>query len=145
MGATRAFKPLYERYEIAESGCWLWTSTTDKDGYGYFDVNKKKIKAHRYFYEFWTSTRIPPGMQIDHLCKRRRCVNPAHLEVVTPRENVLRSVHTVSGINARKTECKHGHPLSGDNLRIRPDGSRRCITCHRNAVRNSRLYNQYNR
>jgi len=132
-----AFKPLHERYEIADNGCWLWTGARQRDGYGTFEVNGKCIVAHRYFYEFFNSTRIPPGMHIDHLCKRKRCVNPLHLEVVTPGENVRRSL--------MKTECKRGHPLTGDNLIIRPTGGRDCRACGRfwSKVKRDKRYAEY--
>src|SRR6185436_20612898 len=84
------FKPLSERYEVADNGCWLWTSTKNTGGYGFFQVNDRNISAHRYFFEFYHSIRIPAGMVIDHLCGRPSCVNPSHLEVVSPRENALR-------------------------------------------------------
>ena len=140
-----AFKPLSERYEITEDGCWMWTGGTDKDGYGLFRINVRDFRAHRYFYEFWHSTRIPEGMVIDHLCNRRRCVNPAHMKVTTNKENVLRSSRGPTAINARKTECIHGHPLSGDNLRISPKGHRSCKTCAQlwDKARQDRQYAEY--
>ena len=145
MGATVPFKPLSERYEVDDKGCWMWSGATDKDGYGLFSVNRKHFRAHRYFFEFWNSTRIPPGMVIDHLCNRKRCVNPAHMRITTNRENILRSPHSPSAINARRTECKNGHPLSGDNLRIRPNGRRRCLACERLRMRvySDRNYREY--
>lgn len=116
------FKPLYERYEIKPDGCWQWTGNkTTAHGYGVFLVNGRKFRAHRYFYEFFNSTRIPPDMVIDHLCQNPGCVNPQHMEVVT------------QGVNARrgtmKTECMRGHPYSGDNLYITPDGTKKCRAC----------------
>ena len=126
-----ALKPLLERYEVDEQGCWLWTAATDQDGYGVFRLSGKDFKAHRHFFEHHTSTRIPPGMVIDHLCNRKRCVNPSHMRVTTHRENLLRSPHNPTAINARKTECKNGHPFSGDNLYINSRGERVCRTCNR--------------
>jgi hypothetical protein len=122
--------PVLERYTVTESGCWLWDGATTSKGYGRFRVNRKYILAHRYFFEVFTSTRVPPGMHLDHLCRRKSCVNPDHLEIVTPRENNLRS-NSPSAINARRTECKNGHALSGDNLLISPKGDRRCRACNR--------------
>lgn len=143
------FKPLSERYKVADNGCWLWTGAITTDRYGFFDVSGKKLSAHRYFYEFWTSTRIPHRMQLDHLCRQRSCVNPSHLEIVTPRENTLRSLPY--SMKARQTECLHGHPLSGDNLYRKPNGSRECRICRQMQMKvfyrrqYAGYYNRYNK
>lgn len=68
--------------------CWIWTGELER-GYGRFLHNKKHIKAHRYFYKVFIG-EIPPGLQIDHLCKNTKCVNPKHLEAVTQKENIKR-------------------------------------------------------
>ena len=105
-------------------GCWQWHGMTTKKGYGRFTVNRmKKEGAHRFSYEMLVGP-IPEGLVIDHLCRNRGCVNPAHLEVVTASENVRRQVSR----NSKKTHCIYGHPLAGDNLRVRP-GRRICLTC----------------
>lgn len=88
-----------------ESGCWLWQSVIGKDGYGKFATSgTTKPLAHRIAYELFVGP-IPEGLQIDHLCRVRRCVNPEHLEPVTQLENVRR------GIWAQATHCKYGHPI----------------------------------
>ena len=69
--------------------CWLWTASKNWGGYGSFRVNKKKVTAHRYSYEIYKG-KIPNGLQLDHLCRNRACVNPEHHEPVTNRENVVR-------------------------------------------------------
>ena len=79
--------------------------------------------AHRVAYELQVGP-IPVGLQLDHLCRVRSCVNPAHLEPVTSAENTRR------GLRAMKTHCPQGHPYAGENLLIRPTGQRRCRTCH---------------
>jgi len=122
------FKPLHKRYEIDERGCWIWTAGKQGQGYPVFSVKGKHILAHRYFYEFYHSTRIPPGMQLDHLCRRPACVNPYHLEPVTHQENAKR--HGPYSFNSMKIECPEGHPYSGDNLRLGPNGERYCRTCN---------------
>ena len=109
--------------------CWLWTAATKGGGYGSFFFNGKHAYAHRVSYSF-SKGEIPSNLQLDHLCRVRRCVNPDHLEAVTQKENLLRGTGAPAR-NARKTHCKHGHPLSGDNLYIYPNGDRRCCTCHR--------------
>lgn len=106
--------------------CWEWQNCKDGGGYGMFSVNDKLIKVHRFSYEIHKG-KIPNGMQIDHLCRVRHCVNPEHLEVVTQKENVLRGVgHTA--INARKTHCLRGHLLPKEKDLW---GSRNCLECDR--------------
>jgi HNH endonuclease len=83
---------------------------------------------HRLAWEKWNGKKMPEGMQIDHLCRNRACMNPNHLEAVSPRENTLRSPTSPPAINARKTECKHGHALSETNTRV-DQGKRSCRKC----------------
>lgn len=111
------------------NGCWLWTRPVLRSGYAMFFVNPavRSRPAHRVAYEALVGD-IPDGNQIDHLCKVRRCVNPLHLEPVTQRENILRS-DAFSAVNARKTHCIHGHPLSGFNLITDSNGWRKCRKC----------------
>ena len=115
-------------YEIdAATGCWLWLKYIAQDtGYGKLTVDGRQLYAHRVYYERHRGP-IPEGLVIDHLCRVRNCVNPAHLEVVTRGENTLRG-ETPSGINSRKTHCPQGHPLSGDNL-YRWKNKRQCNIC----------------
>lgn len=76
---------------ISEDGCWLWTAATDTVGYGVFCVGgNRNVKAHRYAYLALVG-EIPSGLECDHLCRVRRCVNPSHIELVTHSENVLRA------------------------------------------------------
>ncbi len=87
--------------------------------------------AHRFSYEL-ANGPIPEGLQIDHLCRNRGCVRPDHMEAVTPRVNYLRG-DSVPAKNARKTECKRGHPFTFQNTLVveRPGfhPSRQCRTC----------------
>lgn len=119
-------------------GCWLWQGSTS-DGYGLFAVGGKTNLAHRYSYAHLIGP-IPEGLTLDHLCRVRACVNPAHLEPVTRGENVLRGTGCVAQ-NARKTHCLNGHPLDGENL-LRHEikrGHRRCRICR---CADQRLYKQ---
>jgi hypothetical protein len=111
-------------------GCWLWTGGRGSAGYGSLTRNHRRdrIGAHRFAYELLVGP-IPKGKQLDHLCRVRHCVNPAHLEPVTIKENVLRG----EGITARlsrQTHCKHGHEFTPENTG-RQGAGRYCRTCHR--------------
>ena len=114
--------------------CWLWLAARQSQGYGVLRINCVRgsqgvlVYAHRVSYEL-TKGKIPDGLELDHLCRVRHCVNPDHLEAVSGDENIRRGI-SLAAINARKTHCKLGHPLSGDNLYLRPDGmGRQCLVC----------------
>jgi hypothetical protein len=121
------------RIALTDAGCIEWLGCTTGT-YGVFKLapeqGKRQVYVHRWSYEHHVGP-IPEGHEIDHLCRNVLCVNPDHLEAVTPRVNTLRSSNPTS-VNARKTHCIHGHPFSGGNLAVSPDGRRRyCRTCWR--------------
>ncbi|MFK0296402.1 HNH endonuclease signature motif containing protein [Streptomyces sp. NPDC090442] len=116
--------------------CHLWTGATNNKGYGAFWANGRTTKAHRYAYEQHIGP-IPTGLEIDHRCNRRECVNPAHLEAVTHRINILRSSNHVAR-RAAVTHCPAGHPYDQANTYRAPNGSRKCRTCKRNQQRAAR-------
>lgn len=106
--------------------CWLWKGAPhNAKGYGRFDVNRQRYLAHRYAYSVWVGDLVDE-MEIDHLCRNTRCVNPQHLEQVAPEEHARR---TDQGAYQRgKTHCPAGHAYTPENTRI--DGSRRhCRAC----------------
>jgi len=115
----------------AEGGCWEWTGARQTNGYGEFHPSHStKVLAHRFAFEL-VKGPIPADKQLDHLCRNRGCVNPAHLEAVTPAENTRRSPIAHGSLNAAKTHCRHGHPFDEANTQLRPNGSRWCRACAR--------------
>ena len=118
-----------QKVSVAESGCWSWLSAKRKRGYGVFSVSGYQHYAHRFSYEQFRGP-IPAGLQIDHLCRNPSCVNPTHLEVVTPHENTARG-NGISALNMRKTACKVGHRFTKDNTYYTRDQRRQCRACHR--------------
>lgn len=102
--------------------CWEW-HRKDPNGYGaQFDDKNVKWLPHRWAYTFLRAD-IPEGLELDHLCRNRACVNPWHLEPVTRRVNAQRGVGSIEA-------CKHGHPYTPENTYTRPDrGTRQCRTC----------------
>lgn len=117
--------------------CWLWIGARYSNGYGnFFVAMRQPVLAHRYAYELLAGP-IPAGLTLDHLCRVRHCVNPAHLEPVTHRENVLRG-DGWSGRNARKTHCPAGHPYTDENTRIERKNQRKCRICEGERQRSRR-------
>lgn len=132
--------------------CWQWTGSTSWNGYGQFRVGGKRAWAHRYAYELLVGP-ILDGLFVDHLCRVRRCVNPAHMDLVTNGVNVLRG-EGVTAVNATKRECLRGHRFTKANTRHRHNGWRVCLTCQREIDRewrrqwrlqNPEKVEQYNR
>lgn len=130
-----------ERFEAAVEklpdapGCWLWMKAVRPDGYGVFGPTPgRTVYAHRFSYELHRGP-IPAGMVLDHLCRVRSCVNPAHLEAVTDRVNILRGVG-MTALNARRTHCPRGHLLDGVTRRYtgRQAYQRYCRRCNLDRV-----------
>ena len=154
MGNSGSFKPgdgrisfeaRYERLAFPEpnSGCFIWMGALNYNGYGKMGLgysaegNNRMQYAHIAAYEHFIGP-VPKGLVLDHKCRMRCCVNPDHLEPVTYRENIMRGEGParVKAYFAAMTHCKRGHPLSGENLKIRcSDGARICRTCVRQRVR----------
>ena len=99
------------------TGCWIWQKAVKANGYGQTKRHGKNVYAHRLAYEMCHGP-IPDGQVVDHLCRNRRCVNPDHLELVSPGENIRRG-QTGKG-QTMKGKCANGHTT-------RTRG--RCIKC----------------
>lgn len=120
-------KRFWEKVDKTDT-CWLWIGYVSRNGYGQFTISGKHYYAHRVAYELETGP-IPEGLQIDHLCRVRSCVNPSHLEPVTARENTLRGEGPAAK-EALRTHCPYGHEYAGENLYFTPKGYRQCKKCN---------------
>lgn len=111
--------------------CWEWTSATTSAGYGAFYLNGQSSLAHRFSYEDAKGS-VPKGLELDHLCQNKVCVNPDHLEPVTHQENIRRGMLTKRSKVCRK--C--GADLTNPNNLYKPFGAngRRCKQCLKDAV-----------
>lgn len=123
-----------------DNGCWVWQGSLSHNGYGMVtaktnDGRKTTRRTHRIMYEEMVGP-IPNGLVTDHLCRNRACCNPAHLEVVTQRENLLRG-ETFNARHANATHCIHGHEFTPENTilerRVKggPVVQRRCRACQK--------------
>jgi hypothetical protein len=112
--------------KVAKSeGCWIWTASLNSKGYGLISVDGRLQLAHRVSYT-WAKGPIATGLQVDHRCFRRACVNPDHLEAVTARVNTLRSRKAF----ATDEHCARGHEWTARTLSM-SGGKRRCLECRR--------------
>lgn len=128
LSSTERFWAKVDRSDA--SGCWLWTGADDRHGYGQVRINYRLVGAHRFAYELLVGP-IPSGLQIDHLCRVPLCVNPAHLEPVTRKENAQRGIgaQRTRERRAARTHCQRGHPFDEANTYIQKNGGRVCRTC----------------
>lgn len=125
-----ALRDFMAKVEQKPNGCWEWVGSRFHHGYAQFRrIDFPSAYAHRWAYHHFVG-EIPDGMDLDHLCRVRHCVNPGHLEPVTRRENLMRGT-TIPSRNAAKTHCVHGHPFDAVNTRSNADGSRECRACDR--------------
>ena len=121
--SRRSEDVFWEKVDVIDGGCWMWKATTSR-GYGqFFDRRSSRtVGAHRWSFELLVGP-IPKGLELDHLCRNRACVNPAHLEPVDHKENVRRGL-------VPKTHCLRGHDLAV-HAPTSTDGRRHCRECQR--------------
>ena len=141
MGRSISLKERIEERSmpIPGSGCWIWMgASSDKFGYGSLEYPKgKKLKAHRVSYEEFISP-IPAGMKVLHRCDIPPCVNPRHLFLGSQADNNRDREYKRRGFGSKKTLCKRGHMLTGDNVILRKRGiygHRNCRICARKLER----------
>jgi hypothetical protein len=137
------FAERYDKYAFPEpnTGCFIWMGSINQHGYGRLHVGyksdgtRKSALAHRAAYEHFVGP-IPEGLQLDHKCRLRCCVNPEHLEPVTNQENTKRGLgpKQLRDRQLSKTHCPQGHPYFGDNLLLDKKG-RRCWICRRRTTK----------
>lgn len=113
-------------------GCWVWTAAKTR-GYGTFQTGDGTVAAHLFAYRSLVGP-VPDGLQLDHLCRNRACVNPAHLEPVTAGENIRRSPLRGGLWRKRITHCPQGHPYDEANTYVNA-GRRSCRACRRERAR----------
>lgn len=109
------------------SGCWLWTAATTKNGYAKLGIGGRTRNAHGLAYEAFVGP-VPDGLELDHKCRTRCCVNPLHLEAISHADNVRRGEANVGRWQSAKTHCPHGHPFDAVNTYLYR-GGRRCKAC----------------
>lgn len=115
--------------------CWEWTGCVTSNGYGQFR-DGKVVLAHRWAYEHLVGP-VPEGLELDHLCRVRHCVNPDHLEPVTRAENIRRGISRIATARywTTVTHCSKGHEFTHANTYINVRGVRCCKICIRDAQR----------
>lgn len=138
LGDDRLPPNFWSKVDAGDNGCWLWTAARKADGYGVFAIERAAKRAHRVSYEALVGP-IPSGLQLDHLCRTRHCVNPDHLEPVSQHENNRRG-ESRSSLRARQTECVNGHPFDDQNTAWVQQGKYRLRRCKACAATRARRY-----
>ncbi len=108
--------------------CWVWAAALYRSGYGAFRADDKARRAHIVAYEL-VAGPVPDGLELDHLCRNKACVNPAHLEPVTRAVNLTRGIGPSLTRARRKPHCKRGHEYDNTNTYVDPAGRRHCRIC----------------
>lgn len=114
---------LLEKVSVGEDGCWRATGSLTPKGYARFKFDDRSGQGHRFAYLTLVGP-IPEGLELDHICRVRHCINPAHLEAVTHLENLNRRV-----MPELVTHCVNGHEYTPENTYSKPNGKRMCRIC----------------
>lgn len=138
----RRFLSLRDRFDslyvVAPNGCWIWTGTIGRGGYGRFTVNKRADYAHRVGYRMFVG-EIPEGKELNHICRQPDCVNWRHLEPLTRRDHIMKTPGSAGRTHALQTHCRRGHPFDDANTAFTKAGSRLCKECGRVRHRRSKF------
>lgn len=126
--STPVIDRLMSHVVVIDTGCWIWTAKRSRTGYGQFRHDGQMRSAHRVMYELSVGP-VADGLDLDHLCRVRYCVNPRHMEPVTRRENMLRGDLGKDRWYAGKPYCRNGHDLTVPNAFNVYASTRRCRLC----------------
>ena len=112
--------------QISDNECWEWKGNTNGKGYGVISIKGTRTYVHRVSFQLFKG-KIPAWLQIDHLCRNKKCFNPNHLDLVTTQENTRR-FHAHHSQN--KKTCKNGHAITPENtILLSSRRLRRCLVC----------------
>lgn len=125
-----AIERFNSKWKADANGCHVWQAANDGHGYGKFRHKMRLYSAHRWALQFIAGVELVEGLQCDHICNNPSCVNPAHLRQCTARENSM-ALHSKTNVRLRseQTHCKNGCALSGENLVVQRNGTRKCKRC----------------
>ncbi len=126
-----AIERFMDKVVIEPSGCWRWTASAIPAGYSCFYAHGSTHRAHKWGVEYFRHMKVPKGMECDHLCRNRWCVNPNHIEIVTKSVNMRRGRNQFR----ERSHCKRGHALVSENIRRMKSGRGHTFNACRACIR----------